>query len=95
MLYLIEKKSEVTGAHLQDAYMNIGGNRAQPIVYLNFDSVGKNAFSRVTGLNIGKPLAIVLDNTVYSAPTIQDKISTGSATITGIASMGKKPDKFL
>lgn len=87
MLYLIEVKSEVTGAHLKEARLSYGGNRAQPVVYINFDSVGKNAFSRVTGLNIGKPLAILLDNTVYSAPTIQDKIANGSASITGINNM--------
>jgi preprotein translocase subunit SecD len=52
-------------------------------VTISFDSVGAAAFERVTGANVGQRLGIVLDGVVYSAPTIQDRISGGRAQITG------------
>ncbi|HAS89489.1 MAG TPA: protein translocase subunit SecD, partial [Desulfovibrio sp.] len=55
----------------------------QPYVTLNFNSRGARIFERVTGENIKKRMAIVLDGKVYSAPTIQDKIAGGRASITG------------
>ena len=53
---------------------------------------GGRIFSRVTGANVGKRLAIVLDKKVYMAPNIQDKISGGSAIITGLDDMGEARD---
>ena len=50
---------------------------------LSFDARGARLFEQITGQNIKKRLAIVLDNNVYSAPVIQDKISGGRAQITG------------
>jgi len=83
MLYLIEKRADVTGQHLDTAWIDYGMTN-QPVVYLRFNDVGRRVFSRLTGEHINEQLAILLEDTVFNAPTIQDKISTGSATITGI-----------
>jgi preprotein translocase subunit SecD len=63
-----------------------------PYVSMEFDSQGARVFERITGENIKKRLAIVLDGTVYSAPVIQDKISGGKATITGSFTMDEARD---
>ncbi|MBQ4616376.1 MAG: protein translocase subunit SecD [Mailhella sp.] len=55
----------------------------QAYVALEFNNRGANNFERITGENIKKRMAIVLDGKVYSAPTIQDRISGGKASITG------------
>jgi len=55
----------------------------QAYVALEFNRRGADSFERITGENIKKRMAIVLDGKVYSAPTIQDRISGGKASITG------------
>jgi preprotein translocase subunit SecD len=59
---------------------------------LTFDSVGAKLFEQITGENIKRRLAIVLDNKVNSAPVIQDKISGGRAQITGRFTMDEARD---
>ena len=80
---LIKKKAELTGANLVDAYVGFSGNMGQPIVHLKFDRKGAAIFARVTGENIDKRLAIVLDGKVYSAPVIRSRIPQGQAIIEG------------
>ncbi len=92
ILYLLKKKAELTGAYLTDARPSIGSgsNPAtanQPLVLLTFDRKGAARFASITGQNVGKRLAIVLDNTVQLAPVIQERISQGRAQITGLESM--------
>ncbi|MEJ2658471.1 MAG: protein translocase subunit SecD [Desulfobacterales bacterium] len=70
--YLLKKRTLLTGAHLTDARVQI-----------DFDKKGARDFERITGENVKKRLAIVLDNKVYSAPVIQEKIAGGKARITG------------
>ena len=79
---LVKKQAAVTGAVLEDARVTIGDFN-EPYTSITFDPVGAKMFEKVTGENIQKRLAIVLDNTVYSAPVIQDKISGGRAQISG------------
>jgi preprotein translocase subunit SecD len=55
----------------------------EPYVSIEFNAAGAKIFEEVTGENIGKRLGIVLDNTVYSAPVIRDRIAGGSAMIEG------------
>lgn len=91
-LYVLKKRAELTGAYLTDARPSIGSgaNPAtanQPLVLLTFDRKGAARFAAVTGQNVGKRLAIVLDNTVQIAPVIQERISQGRAQITGLESM--------
>lgn len=80
---LIKKRTVLTGATLTDARVQIDSQYNEPYVSIKFDKKGSRDFARITGENIKKRLAIVLDNKVYSAPVIQDKISGGEARITG------------
>ena len=81
--YLIKKGTALTGADLADAQVRIDGRYNEPYVGLEFNRKGAVIFEKITGENLKKRLAIVLDNHVYSAPVIQDRISGGSAQITG------------
>ena len=81
--YLIKKRTLMTGAYLTDARVQIDSQFNEPYVSIDFDRKGAKIFERITGENVKKRMAIVLDNKVYSAPTIQEKIPGGSARITG------------
>lgn len=85
--YAVRKRAAITGASLTDARVQIGGQFNEPYVAITFDQKGGRLFERVTSENIKKRMAIVLDNNVYSAPVIQDRIAGGSASITGSFSM--------
>lgn len=80
--YLIEMASALTGDELQDASVRIDPEQNRPYVSLDFKASGAKIFEQVTGANIGRRLAIVLDDNVYSAPVVQSKIAGGSAQIT-------------
>ena len=77
-------KSEVvlTGEYITDANVQFD-SYGQAYVGMNFNARGSRIFEEVTGANIKKRLAIVLDGTVHSAPVIQDRIGGGRASITG------------
>ena len=81
--YLIKKRTLLTGANLTDARVQIDSQYNEPYVSITFDKKGGRDFERITGENVKKRLAIVLDKKVYSAPVIQEKISGGQARITG------------
>ena len=89
--YLVKKRVMLTGDVLSDARVSIGQFN-DPYVSITFDSKGGREFERITGDNIKKRMAIVLDNTIYSAPVIQDRISGGHAQITGTFSMQEAND---
>ncbi|HJX26701.1 MAG TPA: protein translocase subunit SecD [Thermoanaerobaculia bacterium] len=71
--YLAEKARTVTGRDLQTARPGLGDFQ-QPIVLFNFNPQGAEKFGALTGANIGKPLGIVLDGRVVSAPRINSQI---------------------
>ncbi|MBF0431591.1 MAG: protein translocase subunit SecD [Fibrobacteria bacterium] len=82
-LYFLKRRAEMTGKYVSDARVQ----RAQTgeiEVSLTFKGKGPKEFSIITGANIKRRLAIVLDSVVYSAPVIQGKITQGRASITGI-----------
>jgi preprotein translocase subunit SecD len=81
--YLVKKRASLTGAYLTDARVQIDSQYNDPYVAITFDKKGARIFAKVTEENVKKRLAIVLDNKVYSAPVIQDKIPGGEARITG------------
>jgi preprotein translocase subunit SecD len=81
--YLLRKRTLLTGANLTDARVQIDSQYNEPYVSLSFDRKGARIFEKVTEENVRKRLAIVLDDRVYSAPVIQEKISGGQARITG------------
>lgn len=79
--YLLKAKTLVTGDMLDDARITVGEFN-QPEVALRFNPVGTKVFDEVTDKNIGKRLAIVLDDKIQSAPVINSRISDGNARIT-------------
>ncbi len=94
-LYLVRKKPEMTGHMIQDAFVSIGQvveYMGQPIVNFSTTDEGVRLFSRITGSHIGDRMAIVLDESVYSAPTIQNKISEGRGIITGSGTQEEAKD---
>ncbi|MBN1980762.1 MAG: protein translocase subunit SecD [Chitinivibrionales bacterium] len=85
-LYYVKRKAELTGDIIKDAQNELaqgGMNVGQSVVSLELNRDGARKFGRVTGANVHKFLAIVLDSTVYSAPQIKQKISQGRAQIEG------------
>ncbi|HSQ91477.1 MAG TPA: protein translocase subunit SecD, partial [Nitrospiraceae bacterium] len=89
--YLVKKRVMLTGDVLSDARVSIGQFN-DPYVSMEFDGKGGREFERITADNIKKRMAIVLDNTIYSAPVIQDRITGGRAQITGTFSMQEAND---
>lgn len=81
--YLLKRRALLTGQYLTDARVQIDSRYNEPYVSLSFNARGARLFERITGENIEKRLAIVLDDNVYSAPVIRDRISGGRAQITG------------
>ena len=90
--FLIKKRTMLTGAYLTDARVRYDQDKRSYYVAIDFDRKGGRIFERVTGDNIHKRLAIVLDRKVHSAPEIQDRISGGSAVITGSFSAEEAED---
>jgi protein-export membrane protein SecD len=81
-LYLLEAKQLMTGAHLVDAKVQMDGY-GQPIVDFRLDPEGGRTFGALTGDNVNRKLAIILDNKVYSAPVIKSRIGGGKGIIEG------------
>ncbi|KAB0669581.1 protein translocase subunit SecD [Oryzomonas sagensis] len=81
--YVLQKKSLITGDLLTDAQVRIDSQFNQPYVAIDFNALGAKLFDQVTAANVGKRFAIVLDNNIYSAPVIRERISGGSAQISG------------
>ena len=80
--FLLKRRTVLTGDSLVDARVEFGQFN-QPQVSVRFDSRGARRFDRITAANVDKRLAIVLDKRIYSAPVIQERISGGTAVITG------------
>ena len=82
---LLKKEALLTGDSLKNARAESGmGSLGNEIhVSMEFDSDGAKTFGKITGDNIGKRLAIVLDDKVYSAPVVRDRIPSGKAIISG------------
>ncbi len=79
---VLKKDAAMTGEYITDAVPSFD-NQNRPYVSMTFNNRGARLFERLSGENIHKRLAIVLDGKVYSAPVIQDRIAGGKATITG------------
>src|SRR3990172_4663677 len=73
----------LTGKDLAKADLQFDSTNGNPQIGLTFTAAGAKKFEEITARNIGQPLAIFLDGAVLSAPTVQGKISGGSAVITG------------
>jgi preprotein translocase subunit SecD len=82
VLYLVRKVAAITGRDLRNAKPTIDETNL-PAVAFTLNSDGVTKFSKVTGENVGRQLAIILDGAVQSAPRIESKISQPEARITG------------
>jgi preprotein translocase subunit SecD len=80
---VVMSKTALTGDLLADANVRIDTRFNEPYVSIDFNAVGARRFDQITAANVGKRMAIVLDDTVYSAPVIRERISGGSAQISG------------
>ncbi|HWP56881.1 MAG TPA: protein translocase subunit SecD [Candidatus Acidoferrales bacterium] len=81
--YLVEARTLMTGDYIADARVRPGSGIEGPYVEVILNSQGARIFERITGENVKRRLAIILDNRVYSAPVIQERIGGGRASITG------------
>ncbi|TCD48206.1 protein translocase subunit SecD [Chlorobium sp. N1] len=91
-LYLVKKTAELTGGVITEAKATFGSEGMQPEVLMSMNSEGTSKWARITGANIGKRVAIVLDGAVYSAPVVQSKIPNGNSVINGIQSLEEAKD---
>jgi preprotein translocase subunit SecD len=80
---VVEKSAVLTGDLLSNARVGLDPQFNEPYVSIEFNDLGARRFDQVTAANVGKRMAIVLDETVYSAPVIRERISSGSAQISG------------
>lgn len=81
--YVLKRDAVLTGEYLVDAEVRISPQYNEPYVWISFDPTGAKLFEEITGANVGTRLAIVLDDNIYSAPNLREKISGGEAQITG------------
>ena len=77
------KPTELTGKYLKSAVLQFDPNTNKPSIGLEFDSDGAKLFEEITSRNVGKKVAIYLDGSPISIPTVQEAISGGKAQITG------------
>lgn len=86
-LYAVKKNAELTGGVIVNAHATIDPMDNRPIVNMEMNSEGAREWSRITGANIKKRIAIIMDNSCFSAPVVQTKITGGNSQITGMASV--------
>jgi len=77
------KSTGLTGKDLSKSEVKFDPNTGQPTVGLTFSQEGAKKFAEITGRNVGKPVAIFLDQLPITAPTVQEQITTGDAIISG------------
>ena len=75
--------TDLTGANLKKAQVQFDNSTGEPQVSLLFDADGAKKFADITKKNVGKPVAIELDNEIISSPVVQNAIENGEAVITG------------
>ena len=81
--FLLKEKTLMTGEFIKDARVSLDSQFHESYVSMEFTDVGAKLFEQITGANVKKRLAIILDNNVYSAPEIRERIAGGRAQITG------------
>ena len=73
--YLVDMNQSVQGSLLEDASVGFNPDTNNPLVSFRFQPEGRKLFSELTGSSIGKPLAVILDGVIKSAPNIESRIS--------------------
>ncbi|XOV81006.1 MAG: protein translocase subunit SecD [Aestuariibacter sp.] len=92
---LLEQEIALEGAHIVDATAAFSQQTGQPIVTFKFDAQGASKFAEMTKHNIGRVLAVVLDNEVVTAPVIRSIIPGGRGEISGNFSVKETQDVAL
>ena len=94
-LYVLKREPEMTGGSVASAEAQVGLEQTNPGAWgvsMKMTPKGRSEFARVTGDNVGRQLAIVLDGVVSSAPVIRDRIPSGDASITGSFDVSSSKD---
>jgi len=93
-MYVLKKEPELRGDQISNANVQIGSQlqAGQSVVSMELTNEGAKIFSKVTGANVGKRLAIVLDGKIVSIPNINERIPSGRAQITGMANIDEAKD---
>ena len=91
---LVQRNAAMTGQDIADAYQSFDENQ-KPAVAFSLNRRGAALFERITGENIRKRMAIVLDGVIHSAPVIQNRIGGGRASITGSFTIEEANDLSL
>ena len=84
-------QAELEGDHISSASQDYD-ERGRIAIKMNMDKIGTNLWAKMTTKNAGKPIAIVLDNFVYSAPNVNEPITTGNSQISGSYSLKEAQD---
>jgi len=92
---IVNKRVVISGDNLVDAQPQFDNQSNQPIVLFTLDRQGAQKFGKITTENVGRRLAIVLDNSVISAPQIRESITGGTGTISGGFSFQESTDLAL
>ncbi len=83
-LYPVKNTAELTGGVIVNAKATLDPGFNQPIVTMEMNSDGSREWARITGANVNKRIAIVMDNAVFSAPVVRNKITGGHSQIEGM-----------
>jgi len=86
-LYALKRQAELTGGVIVNARVNIDPQNGSPLVSMEMNNEGARDWARITGANVKKRIAILMDNSVFSAPVVQNKITGGNSQITGMESV--------
>jgi len=89
VMYLVNKDPELTGGVITDATANIDPSTSAPIVTMTMNSEGATEWARITGANVNKRIAIMLDGGIFSAPVVKGKIPGGRSQIEGMADLNE------
>ena len=77
------QETDLTGADLNKSQVQFDPNTGEPVVGLEFSDEGARKFGEITSRNVGKPVAIFLDEVPVTIPLVREKITTGKAVISG------------
>jgi preprotein translocase subunit SecD len=88
----VRDQVELTGDVISEARVDFNPTTNAAEVSMTMNSEGARRWARITGANINKPVAIVLDGYVYSYPTVQNKINNGRSSITGLGGVTEAED---
>lgn len=87
VLYPVKRQPELTGGVVTNARASIDPSTNSHVVDMEMNNEGSKEWARITGANVKKRIAIVMDNGVFSAPVVQQKIIGGRSQISGMANL--------